>query len=48
MFALQVLLEIAIVLLIGYGILHEDELIEFEDELWKVIKFCIRKYINNK
>ena len=30
---IKVVLEIAIVLVIAYGIMHEDELIEFEDRL---------------
>lgn len=41
MFTIKIILEVAIVLLIAYGIWHEDELIEFE----QVLKWYIKKKI---
>ena len=46
-FAIKVLVEVAVTLLIVYGIICEEKLIEFENELWKVIKFCWKKYVKN-
>lgn len=44
-FGIKVALEIIVVLLIGYGIMNEEKLIAFEDELVPVLKFCYKKYI---
>lgn len=44
--AIKVFFEIAVVLLIAYGILHEEELIEFENVIWWAIKNP-SKAINN-
>lgn len=46
-FAIKVLVEVAVTLLIVYGIICEEKLIEFENELWEVIKFCWKKYARN-
>lgn len=35
MFTLKIIIEIAVVLLIAYGIWHEDKLVEFEDRLFE-------------
>ncbi|GEM_PF-2583179 len=44
-FAVKVFFELALILLIVYGVLNEDKLIAFEDELAPVLKFCVHKYI---
>lgn len=44
-FGIKVIFEVAIVLLIVYGILNEEKLIAFEDELAPVLRFCFHKYI---
>ena len=44
-FFIRIFFEIAAILLIGYGIIHEDEIIEFEDELFVIAKFCFKKYV---
>ena len=38
LFGLKIIIEVAVVLLIGYGILHEEELVAFEDKLFERIK----------
>ncbi len=45
MFILKLFIEAMVVVLIGFGIAYEDKLVEFEDELWAIAKFCFRKYI---
>ena len=40
-FGIKVIFEVLIVLLIAYGIMNEEKLIAFEDELYPVIKFCM-------
>lgn len=45
MFILKVLIEVMVVILIGFGIAYEDKLVEFEDELWAITKFCFKKYV---
>jgi hypothetical protein len=42
-FAIKVLLEIIAVLLLVFGYMHEDDVIEFE----KIIKWWVRKKVNN-
>ena len=44
-FGIKVILEVAVILLITYGIFNEDKLIAFEDELAPVLRFCFHKYI---
>lgn len=44
-FGIKLFFEIMMVLLIAYGIMNEEKLIAFEDELYPVLKFCFRKYI---
>ena len=44
-FGIKIILEIAAILLITYGIFNEDKLIAFEDELAPVLRFCFHKYI---
>lgn len=44
-FALKIFFEIGLVLLIAYGYKNEDKLIEFETELFAVLKFAFRKYV---
>ena len=44
-FGIKVIFEIAAVLLIVYGVLNEEKLIAFEDELAPVLRFCFHKYI---
>ncbi|NLL63330.1 MAG: hypothetical protein GX241_03670 [Ruminococcaceae bacterium] len=44
-FGVKILFEVVAVLLIVYGILNEDKLIEFETEMRKIIKFCFKKYV---
>lgn len=44
-FAIKVFIEIAVVLLIAYGIMNEEKLVAFEQELGKVIKFAFKKYV---
>lgn len=38
MFIIQIVLEIAVVILIAYGIWHEEELAEWEHRTWQKIK----------
>lgn len=38
MFGIKILLEVAVVLLICYGIIHEEDLVEFES----VVAWCIK------
>lgn len=47
LFGLKVLFEVAAVLLIAYGILHEEELIELEDVLLQWAKRGFRKGSGN-
>lgn len=44
-FAVKIIIEVLVVLLIAYGIMNEEKLVAFEDELYPVLKFCFRKYI---
>ncbi len=44
-FALKIFFEIGLVMLIVYGYKNEDKLIEFETELFAVLKFAFRKYV---
>lgn len=44
-FAIKIILEVFVVLLIAYGIMNEEKLVAFEDELYPVLRFCFRKYI---
>ncbi len=44
-FGIKVIFEVAVVLLIVYGIMNEEKLIAFEDELAPVLRFCFHKYI---
>lgn len=44
-FGIKVILEVAVVLLIVYGILNEEKLVAFENELAPVLRFCFHKYI---
>lgn len=44
-FGIKVLLEVLVVLLIAYGLWHEDELIKFEQRLIKKIK---RRLLNGR
>lgn len=44
-FALKIFFEIGMVMLIAYGIIHEDKLIAFENELAPLLKFMFKKYI---
>ena len=44
-FALKIFFEIGLVMLIAYGYKNEDKLIEFETELFAILKFAFRKYI---
>lgn len=44
-FGIKVFFEIIGVLLIAYGIMNEEKLVEFENELWPVLKFCYHKYV---
>ncbi len=44
-FALKIFFEIGLVLLIAYGYKNEEKLIEFETELFAVLKFAFRKYV---
>ena len=44
-FGIKVIFEILMVLLIVYGIFNEEKLIDFEEELFPVLKFCFHKYI---
>lgn len=44
-FALKIFFEIGLVMLIFYGYKNEDKLIEFETELFAVLKFAFRKYV---
>lgn len=43
MFVIKVILEVISILLIAYGILHEDKLIELEDVLWQWAKRGFKK-----
>jgi len=36
------IIDIVLVAIIVMGILYEDKLVKFEDELWKVIKWAVR------
>ena len=51
-FAFKIFLEIGAILLIAYGYMNEEKVIEFERELFKVMKFIVNKYVfktyNNK
>ena len=38
LFGLKIIVEVAVVLLIGYGIWNEDKLVAFEDKLFERIK----------
>ncbi len=44
-FAIKVFAEIAVVLLIAYGIMNEERLVAFERELGAVLKFAFKKYV---
>lgn len=44
-FGIKIVLEVVAVMLIAYGILNEEKLIAFEDELFPVLKFCFKKYV---
>ena len=44
-FIIKIIIEVFVVLLIGYGIMNEEKLVAFEDELFPVLKFCFHKYI---
>lgn len=44
-FIIRVILEVLAVLLVCYGITIEEKLIEFEDEMFAIIKFCFKKYV---
>lgn len=43
MFVLKVILEIMVVLLIAYGIWHEEDLVELEDVLLQWVKRGFKK-----
>ncbi|MBQ3897328.1 MAG: hypothetical protein II742_02390 [Clostridia bacterium] len=47
-FAIKVILEVLVVMLIAYGIWNEEKLVAFEEELFPVLKFCFNKYILKK
>lgn len=47
-FAVKTILEIAAVLLVTFGILHEDKLIIFEENVSRIIKRKIRAYKRRK
>lgn len=44
-FALKIFLEIGAILLIAYGYMNEEKVIAFERDLFKVVKFAVRKYV---
>lgn len=44
-FALKVFFEIGLVMLIVYGYKNEEKLIDFETELFAVLKFAFKKYV---
>lgn len=48
MFALQIIAEVAVVILLCYGIWHEEDLIEFEAVLKQYIKKKWRHIWNSK
>ncbi len=43
-FIIITFIEIAAALLLIYGFMHEEELIEFETEMAKIIRFVIKKH----
>jgi len=47
-FAIKVILEVLVVMLIAYGIWNEEKLVAFEEELFPVLRFCFNKYILKK
>ncbi len=44
-FGIKIVFEVIAVMLVVYGFINEEKLIEFEDEMFAIIKFCIKKYI---
>lgn len=44
-FGIKIVFEVMAVMLVLYGVINEEKLIEFEDEMFAILKFCIKKYI---
>jgi len=41
LFFIKLFVELVLIALIGYGIVKEQELIQFEDDLMEVLEWCI-------
>lgn len=44
-FGIKIVFEVIAVMLVLYGVINEEKIIAFEDEMFAIIKFCIKKYI---